>query len=276
LYKRLVRGHVEEVLMKRSKTVFALVAGTLLLGLVAEAGAVDFSPTITFALDDTKSLANPILRVDVKQDMGEEELESVSLTVPPGFTLAQDAQLQEGEKLGEGTITIHAGPRCRGAPVGSAPATVPVNIIERTRRASEIQDGAIAVYVVDIQGVTRIELVVKGKPDNGYTLTGVVPPNADTCPPFEFSARFFRKAERSGTQIFTNPQYGGSYTFEANFKGLGGSTSHSEQVLTIDGPAKPGGGGGDGSTISEGDAKKKCKRIKNRVKRKKCLRRLKG
>ena len=255
--------------MRHSKTLLALITGVVMLGLVAEAEVTqDFSPEITFALDDNKSLANPVVRVDVKQETGEEELASVELIVPPGFTLAGDAQLQDGEKLGDGTITIDAGPRCRGAPAGSAPANVPVNIIERNRRSSEMD--AIAVYVVDISGVTRIELLVKGNPDKGYSLAGAIAPNADTCPPFSFNARFFKKAASSGTPIFTNPQFGGSYRFEATFKGLQGGTSHSEQLISIDGP--PGGGGG--TTISDAEKRKRCKRIKNKRRRRKCLKRL--
>lgn len=263
--------------MRRTRRLLVLISGVVMLGLVAEAGAetaADFSPTIEFALDDTKSLGNPVVRTIVKQETGEEELASVELKVPPGFTLAGDAQLQNGEKLGDGTITIDVGPRCRGAPAGSAPANVPVNIIERDRRSNETADDAVAVYVVDIQGVTRIELVVKGNPDKGYTLAGPIPPNADTCPPFTFNARFFKKAERSGTVIFTNPQYGGNYKFEATFKGLQGGTSHSEQVISIAGPS--GGGGGGGATLSDAEKKKKCKRIKNKKRRRKCLRRLRG
>lgn len=255
--------------MKRSKHVIALLAGTVMLGLVAEAGvAADFSPTTEFTLDDTKSLGNPIVRVVVKQDQGEEELQSVELRVPAGFTLAGDAQLQNGEDLGEGTIDIHVGPRCAGAPAGSAPGMLPVSITERDRRSSEIADGAIAVYHVDVS-VTSFDLTVKGNPDKGYRLSGPIPGNSASCPPFTFNARFFRKAASSGTAILTNPQYGGNYTFEATFKGLAGSTSHSEQVVTIEGPSKS---GGDTGTTT--DAKKKCKKIKNKKKRKKCLKKL--
>lgn len=261
--------------MRRAKRLFALITGVLMLGLVAEAGAADFSPTIEFGLDDSKSLANPSLRVLVKQEIGEEELASVELKVPAGFTLAGDAQLQEGELLGDGTITIDAGPRCRGAPAGSAPANLPVEIIERNRRPNETADGAIAVYVVDIKGVVTIPLTVRGNPDKGYTLFGPINPNADTCPPFMFNAKFFKKAARSGTAIFTNPQYGGNYRFEATFKGLQGGTSQSEQVISIEGPAKSGDDGG-GTTISDAEKRKKCKRIKNKKRRKKCLKKLQG
>jgi hypothetical protein len=263
--------------MRRTRRLLALITGVVMLGLVAEAGAAEFTPTIKFELDDSKTLANPIVRVVVEQETGEEELQSVELKVPPGFTLAGDAQLQNGEDLGEGTINIHAGPRCAGAPAGSAPGTVPVSITERDRRSSEIADDAIAVYHVDVT-VTSFDLVVKGNPDRGYTLFGPIPGNAASCPPFIFNARFFKKAASSGTQIFTNPQYGGNYRFEATFKGLQGGTSHSEQVITINGPAKPGGGGGGdgGTTISDADKKKKCKKIKNKKRRKKCLKKLKG
>jgi hypothetical protein len=255
--------------MKRSKLTLALVAGTVLLSLVGDSGAADFSPTIEFTLDDNKALANPIVRVVVKQDTGEEELQSVELRVPAGFTLAGDAQLQDGEDLGEGTINIDVGPRCAGAPAGSAPGTLPVSITERNRRANEIADNAIAVYHVDVS-VTSFDLVVKGNPDKGYTLAGPIPGNSASCPPFTFNARFFKKAASSGTAIFTNPQFGGSYTFEATFKGLQGGTSHTEQAVTIDGPSKS---GDSGSTT---DAKKKCKKIKNKKKRKRCLKKLRG
>lgn len=257
--------------MKRFKHAIAIVAGAVILGLVAEAGAADFTPTIEFTLGDLNASVNTSLRVVVEQDAGEEELQSVSLKVPAGFTLAVDQQLTDGETLGTGTIEIAAGP----CPVGGAPAIVPVDIIERDRTSAEQAQGVEAVYVVDLQPVTTIQLLVSGSTAKGWTLAGNIPSNAATCPPFTFDATFNKQAADSKAPILVNPSAGGTYEFAATFKGVGGGEITLTQKAEIKGPD---GGGGGGSTITDDNAaaKKKCKKIKNRKRRKKCLKKLRG
>lgn len=262
--------------MRRPKFVLALLTGALLLGLVAESGAaVDFSPTIEFSLTDNNVNVNSKLRVIVKQDANEEELQSVELKVPAGFSLAVDQQLTNGEKLGGGTIVIAAG----ACPAAGVPGSVPVNIIERNRTASEIAQGVQAVYVVDLQPVTTIDLKVTGSTDAGWTLTGTIPSNPATCPPFTFDATFEQRAAASQTPIVVNPSTGGTYKLEAIFKGLSGSVAALAQNVEILGPAAPGDGGGGGGAVTDDNTaakKKKCKRIKNKKKRRRCLAKLKG
>ena len=251
--------------MRRSKRALALVTGALLLGLIGEAGAsqFEFSPTIQFDLLDKKASANAPLRVVVKQENGEEELKTIELRVPPGFSLAVDQQLTAGEVLGAGSIIIDGGPKCRGL-AGSVPANVPVNIVERNRTNAEIADNVQAVYVVDLQPVTKIDLLVKGSIQNGWRLEGLVPANQDTCPPFTFDATFRPRAEESGTPIFINPEFGGSYEFEAKFVGLNNSVSEQKQSVIIEGSAKP------GESIT-----KSCKGLKGK-KKKRCKKKLRG
>ena len=251
--------------MRRSKRALALVTGALLLGLIGEAGAsqFEFSPTIDFTLLDKKASVNSELRVVVKQDTGEEELKTVELRVPAGFSLALDPQLTNNETLGAGSITIDAGPRCRGL-VGSAPANIPVTIKERDRTSAEKASDVQAVYVVDIQGVTSIPLSVYGNTDKGWRLEGPVPPNDNTCPPFTFDATFRARAQTSGVPIMVNPQYGGAYEFAAKFVGLNNSVSEHTQNVVIDGPTKP------GQTVT-----KSCKGLKGK-KKKRCKKKLQG
>jgi hypothetical protein len=256
--------------MRRPKLALALVSGVILLGLVAEAGAADFSPTIEFTLGDSKANVNSTFRTIVKQESGEEELASVELKVPAGFSLPTDQQLTNGERLGGGTIIIAAG----ACPAAGAPGTVPVNIIERDRTTSESASGVVAVYVVDLRPVTTIDLKVSGSAQNGWTLVGAIPANAATCPPFTFDATFEQRAATSQTPILVNPTLGGTYKFSAIFKGVGGSEVTLEQNVTIEGPAGDDGGGGTTiePTLTRAE-KKKCKRIANKKKRRKCLRR---
>jgi hypothetical protein len=252
--------------MRRFKHAVALVAGAVMLGLVAEAGAADFSPTIEFSLDNRKASVNSSLKTVVKQDQGEEELKSVELRVPAGFSLAVDQQLTDGETLGTGSIVIHAGPRCRGAPTGSAPLTVPVNIVERNRRSSEIASGVVAVYVVDLRPVTTIDLLVYGNADKGWRLEGNVPPNDNTCPPFTFDATFRQRSAQSNTPILINPQRGGAYTFEARFVSLQNSVAELKQTVMIEG----GGGAAATGKLTKAE-RKKCKKKRTAKARKRCL-----
>jgi hypothetical protein len=243
----------------RKRAVTALLAGVVVLGLVGEAAvAADFSPTIEFGLSVNKSNGNPALSVSVAQDDNEEELDYVELRVPAGFTLARDEQIPDGTQIGGGQIVIHAGPGCRpGSPTpdATAPITVGVKILEKDRTPAEVGDGVVAIFVVDLSPVTTIPLKVRGSQRAGYTLAGTIPPNDNTCPPFSFFASFLQQA--AGKPILLNPPYGGQYTFGARFVSLNGSISESQQVITIDGPSKA-------------QAKKKCKKIKNKKKRRKC------
>ncbi len=250
--------------MRRRRHLIALMAGVVLLGLIGEAGAAaEFSPTIDFTLLDKKANVNAQLRIVVKQDTGEEELKTVELRIPPGFNLAVDQQLTDGETLAAGAITIDGGPRCRGL-AGSAPANVPVNVIERNRRSSEIASGVVAVYVVDLRPVTTIELLVYGSSEKGWRLEGNVPPNDNTCPPFTFDVTFRQRASVSGTPILVNPQYGGAYAFGATFVGLQDGISKSDQSVIIEGAGKPG-----------ATATKSCKGLKGKKKRR-CRKKLQG
>jgi len=250
--------------MRRRKNLVALMAGVVLLGLVGEAGAAaEFSPTIEFELLDKKANVNAQLRIAVAQDTGEEELKNVELRVPAGFNLAVDQQLTDGETLATGAIEIDAGPRCRGL-VGSAPGTVPVNVIERNRRSSEIASNVVAVYVVDLRPVTTIELLMYGSSDKGWRLEGNIPPNDNTCPPLSLDVTFLQRADMSDTPIITNPQYGGAYEFSATFNGLQGGTSTTKQSVIIEGAGKP------GQTVT-----KSCKGLKGKKKRR-CRKKLQG
>lgn len=217
----------------RPRIVLTLVAGAAALALLSNAaGAIDFSPTIEFGLSDAQVNGNPEVGVTVSQETGEEELDLVQITVPAGFTLATDEQLPNGTQIGGGNITIDVGPRCRDPNVPlSGPAIVGVRILEQDRTPTEVADGVVAIYVVDLQPVTRIPLRVVGSPGTGYTLSGNVPQNPDTCPPFTFAATFFKTA--AGAPIFLNPAAPGDYTFGARFVGLNGSVSEHQQTVTI-------------------------------------------
>lgn len=214
----------------------ALLTLPLALGLMADVAlAAEFTPTADFTLSSTRVRGNPEMTVAVAQDQGEEELKSVVLRMARGFRLARDGQLQNGEQLGEGDISIHAGPRCAGAPVGSAPVNVPVDIVERDRTEQEREQGVKSVYVVDLEPVTTIDLLVRGSARNGWTLSGKIPANDFTCPPFSLEATFFRTAEESGTKVIVNPSAAGRYPLAITFRGLDGSRSTTTERFRIRG-----------------------------------------
>jgi hypothetical protein len=253
--------------MKRSRFI-PLVAIAVSFGLMGpEAIAAEFSPTITFKLSDNKTGANPSLDIQVAQEKDEEELKSVSLEVPAGFTLPLDAQIPNNTQLGSGTIIIDIGPRCSNPsnPL-SAPGRLPATIKELDRDSADTAEGAIAKWLVDIQSVTSIELLVKGSTADGYTLAGDIPANANTCPPFSFTATIQAKA--AGVEILKNPATPGTYTFGATFTGLGGSTAKITQPVEITGA---GGGGDTGTTGLTKAEKKKCLKKKTKKARKACI-----
>jgi hypothetical protein len=259
--------------MKRRRFV-SLVALAVTLGLmgVEDAGAAEFTPTISFTLSDLKTGANPTLQIKLEQNAGEEELQDVQLELPAGFKLPTDEQIPNDSQLGSGQIVIQVGPGCRpGGPPGFyGPATVNVRILEKDRTSAEIADGGIAVWFVDLEPVTRVRLLVKGSPTDGYTLKGPIPPNDNTCPPFSFSATI-NKTAPNGTPLITNPATGGTYQLGATFTGLQGSTANIKQDVNIEGA----GAGGGTTTTTTGKLtkaeKKKCLKKKSKKARRACI-----
>jgi hypothetical protein len=232
---------------------------------VEDAAAAEFSPTITFTPSDLKTSANPSLQIKLEQNAGEEELQTVQLELPAGFKLPTDTQIPNDSQLGSGQITIQVGPGCRpGGPPGFyGPANIAVKIVEKDLTSAESAEGGVAVWFVDLEPVTRVRLLVKGSTTNGYTLTGNIPPNDNTCPPFAFSATI-NKTAPNGVPIITNPETGGTYTLGATFTGLQGSTAQIKQDVIIEGAGSGGGGTTTGSlTAAE---KKKCKKINAKFK----------
>ena len=188
------------------------------LALVGSATAADFSPTMQFGLSPAKVKANPELTIDLEQDTGEEELDSVTLTIPAGFKLPKDAQIDNGDLLGSADLSINAGPGCGSAVPGSAPATFPDRQIKEQDVTDEQADrGVIAVWVVDLQPVTSIPLEVTGSPRKGYKLDGKIPANQFTCPPLVFNGVIFDKTTTGQVPILKNPKKPGTYTFSGIF-----------------------------------------------------------
>lgn len=201
--------------------------------------AFEFTPTIEFALSDTKVGANPELTIKVAQDSGEEELAHVTLVVPPGFNVPPDKKIPNGEDLGTADITIDSGPRCAGGGPVSAPATFPDRrIFEQDRNDEQVDARVRAVWVVDLRPVTTIPLTVTGNRKKGFKFDGDIPANAFTCPPFTFEATIFAQSAVTKVPIILNPKPKcatctyrtgpGDYQFSATF-----SSADSPAVITI-------------------------------------------
>jgi hypothetical protein len=195
------------------------------------ATAADFSPKIASKLSTRKVKKNAAMMVHVEQDAGEEELAHVTLGIPAGFRIPRDRQVDDGDVLGSGEIFIEAGPACSPGPEGEIPASTQVNLpatlVEADRSDEEADAGVWAVWVLDIQGVTKINLVVTGSPRRGFKLDGDIPPNNYTCPPFEFDLKIDKKSE-GGVAILKNPRRAGRYVFSSKFSSL-----DSGAVITI-------------------------------------------
>jgi hypothetical protein len=205
----------------------AAFVAVLVLLVATVARAADFTPTAGFALSLKKVNANPTLTMNVHQDKGEEKLARVTISVPHGFRIPLDAAIAGGEKLGSGSISVALEPTC------STSAQVDVNIKERNRTTAERNAGVVAVWVVDLQPVTTIDLKWKGNAANGWTATGAIPQNDAYCPPFAFKATIARTSSSSHVKIVRNPASAGSYTFKIAFVGVDGSKASKQQTVHI-------------------------------------------
>lgn len=196
----------------------------LVLGMVCAfslgpmAKAVDFSPEMSFDLSDKRVKANPQMTISVAQDNNEEELATVTLRIPKGFSLPADDAVPNDDQMGSGTININAGPGCRpGAPAeADAPITAPATLKERDRTDAQMDEGVYAVWFLDISGVTNVPLVVTGSKAVGWTLVGEIAPNDNTCPPFSFELNV-NSQTTSGVPILVNPKKAGKKVFSGTF-----------------------------------------------------------
>lgn len=215
--------------MRKRATV--LVALASVLALAQPAGAGDFSPVTTFELSTRRVNANPEGAFSLVQDAGEEELDTVRIVFDSGFRLATDAALTDGEQLGEGEIEVNTTIGCQGGP--PAMVNTAVTLVERDRTNEEMAARVQAVWVVDIQGLLTIDLLVRGSVRRGWTLTGKVPQDDNTCPPFTFNLTTFRKAEESGARVLRNPGAPGRYLYQAIYRSTEGSRSVYSKVFRI-------------------------------------------
>lgn len=216
--------------MRVRRILMTVAAATIAAPSLSSAGTL--TPATKFTLSSVKALANPRLTVRVAQDRGEEELARVLLRIPAGFSIPTDAAVRDGEQIGAGSIEIAFGPECAGA-AGSYPYKTGVKILERDRTAQERSQGIVAVWVVDLRPVTSIDLLVRGSKLRGWTLTGTVPQNSLTCPPFVFTATIAPRTPQSKVMVFRNPVLPGRYVFEAVYYGTDGSKAVNRQVVVI-------------------------------------------
>jgi hypothetical protein len=205
--------------------------GLIAVAAVPAAGA-DFSPRTRFSLSAREVRANPTLKVVLRQEAGEEELARVTLKLPAGFSLPRDRAIVNGEAIGSGQIVIASGPGCAGA-AGTAPVEAPVRIVERDRTPAERARGVVAVWVVDLRPVTQVDLLVRGSASRGWRLSGEIPQNRLTCPPFQFRATIQRKSSVSKTPILRNPSVPGVYVFRAIYRSTEGSNDATSQRIRI-------------------------------------------
>jgi hypothetical protein len=195
--------------------------GALLLafGLVTQALAADFTPTVSFTLSDRRVNANPQLNIKVAQDEGEEELGHVTLSIPKGFKLPADAKIEDGDSMGSGEVQIAAGAGCRkDAPPNpvKAPITAPAELTEKDRSDEQVDRGVRAVWFLDISGVTSIALEVTGTKLTGFKLDGDIPANDNTCPPLSLDLNV-NSQTGGGVPILRNPSAAGPKTLKAKF-----------------------------------------------------------
>lgn len=205
--------------MKRGK--FMIVSAVaLVLAMVGSAYAQgDFSPKMTFSLSDTKVGANPEMTLTVEQDNNEEELGTVTLKIPAGFSLPSDEDVPNDDQLGTGTINIHAGPGCRPgfpAEVDTNVGPLPARLEERDRTDEQQDSGVYAAWLLDISGVTTVPMVVTGSVAKGWTVYGEINPNDNTCPPFSFELTV-QSETSSGVPILINPKKPGKKVFSGTF-----------------------------------------------------------
>ncbi len=216
--------------MRLRKALAFCVAGAILVAPAIPAQAASFAPTATFKLSSTALKANPTLTITVSQKKGEEEIAKVQLFIPHGFSIPPDSAINNGEKVGSGTIKVALQPTCD-------PATEqqnPVDITEKDRSAKQKNGGVFSVWHVNIQNVVTFDLVWRGSVANGFVGTASIPTTPGTCPPFTFKATVNKTSSGTHHKILINPATKGTYTFKAIFTSRPSGTKVTrKQAVTI-------------------------------------------
>ena len=228
--------------MKKSVVLMAL---TLAISLVAGVAHAEFTPKFSVALDNTKVGGNPAMTFHLEFDAEDDEIGLFTGYIPKGFTIATDEEIpavmigprEQGEKIGEGIVSIRGGFDCRPGPEGAIPVgaqgTVPATFYERTRTDEEIDAGVVAVWFLDLEPVSRVRLVVTGSPLTGYTVSGAPTPSDNTCNPLTADLTINAQSE-SGVPIVTNPTKAGKKKFMADITSQSSpDVAHFEQFIVI-------------------------------------------
>jgi hypothetical protein len=203
-------------------------AVTLVAGLLTPAVAsATFAPTVEVSLASLKAGANTKVDVRVAQAAGEEPIDKFTFLLPAG-SYADDASINDGEKLGEGEFTTSTDPFCSPAFQQTFDAT----LRERDRTAEEIQQGVTHVYVVDL-GAVKVALVFTRTAAGGWRAIADVPDNPLVCSPFTLTATFSETSADSRTPIWHNPEKPGNYTVTSIVDGTAGSQHIVKQKIRI-------------------------------------------
>ena len=200
------------------KKALVFVAALMAVALMAGVAYADFTPQFSMALSDTKALANPDMDFHMEFDENDEEIGMFTAYIPKGFNLAADEDIENGEAIGGGEITITAGPGCRPGPEGELPLQAPVTVSatfeERDRTDEEADSGVHAVWFLNLEPLNRVRLLVTGSAARGWTVAGAPDPSDNTCNPLLVDLTITGKSE-SGVPVITNPAKAGKYVFRA-------------------------------------------------------------
>ena len=200
------------------KKALVFVAALMAVALMAGVAYADFTPKFSMALSDTKAVANPDMDFHMEFDEEDEEIGMFTAYIPKGFNLAADEDIENGEAIGGGDITITAGPGCRPGPEGELPLQAPVTVSatfeERDRTDEEADSGVHAVWFLNLEPLNRVRLLVTGSAARGWTVAGAPDPSDNTCNPLTVDLSITGKSE-AGVPVITNPTKPGKYVFRA-------------------------------------------------------------
>lgn len=223
-----------------------LIASALVSVLVAGVAHAGFAPKFELTFSDTKVKANPTLDLHLEFSAEDEEIGNFQLLLPKGFNIAADEDIENAaggpgpltgdEVIGEGTVTIEAGPDCRPGPEGgipvSGPVTIDATLYEKERTDDEADAGVHSVWLLDLEPLNRVRLLVKGSPKAGWSIEGAPSPSDNTCNPLTVDIKINGTSE-SGVPLITNPSKPGKKIVVANI-----SSQDSAAVASFKVPVK--------------------------------------
>jgi len=172
-------------------------------------GSRPFQPAfqIAPAIGDATTSGHPSITRRVTVSEAEHVVAYETLNIPPGFDVAGDQRVPDGDTVGEGSLSIDKD--CDGTVDSYAFTLIEVGTEEPDEKTNWRSDGMPFTLLMVVSGSRQV-----GHTIESLLFAGVLGPSF--CPPMDYSVRHWGVSS-SGEPVWTNPESEGTYVPSAEY-----------------------------------------------------------